>query len=503
MTADAPWGPALASASGVEVRLRTPLPERLEIGAASALFVHGALTARSAIDSVELMLGDQPHPLLAAGMPSPSLASEHGPAAERAIFWGLLPLASAGLRGADAEIGIRAKLAGGAAVRLRLGSLEIEGPAAAAAPAAKPEPRPGPATVAICMATYEPSPELLERQLESLRRQTHADWICLISDDGSSPERLAELERLVGDDPRFVFSAAGRRAGAYENFHRALTMVPPGIPFVALSDQDDEWYPRKLELLLAGLGEAALVFSDMRIVDRDRRVLAETYWTARHHNHANFASLLLGNTVTGAASLFRRELLAEALPLPPRVGNLYHDHWLALVARALGRIEYIDRPLYDYVQHPEAVIGHAGANRGVVGGGMLRRLAALRQRPRGRLRTEWRWIYFSEYCRLRLVTRVLLDRFEPRLGGRERRTLRLIERGEGSPLFVAWLAGRQLRRLRRDDTLGSEAGMLRGLAWSRALRLRRAADPLDDADLPPGIVGAQSGQSASVAATER
>ena len=31
--------------------------------------------------------------------------------------------------------------------------------------------------------------------------------------------------------------------------------------------------------------------------------------------------------------------------------------------------------------------------------------------------------------------------------------------------------------------------MLRGLAWRRGLRLSPAGDPLDDADLPPGIVG--------------
>ncbi len=31
--------------------------------------------------------------------------------------------------------------------------------------------------------------------------------------------------------------------------------------------------------------------------------------------------------------------------------------------------------------------------------------------------------------------------------------------------------------------------MLRGLAWRRALSLRRGDDPLDDADLPAGIVG--------------
>lgn len=501
MTAGAAWGPPVAAGSGVEVRLRTSLPGRLEMGAASAVFLHGAVTAPAAIDSLELILDQRPHPLLAAAMPSPGLASELGPGAERAIFWGVLPLAGGALDRAAVEIGIRARLAGGPVHDLRLGSVTVGGPALEAPPI----PRPGPMTVAICMATYEPSPELLDRQLESLRGQTHDDWICLISDDGSSPQRLADLQRLVDDDARFVISPAPRRAGAYENFHRALAMVPPEIPFIALSDQDDEWYPEKLEQLLSSLGDAVLVFSDMRIVDRDRRVLADTYWTERCSNHENFASLLLGNTVTGAASLFRRELLDDALPLPPRVGNLYHDHWLALVARALGRIEYVGRPLHDYVQHAEAVVGHAGANRGVVGGSLPQRLAALRHRPRGRLRTEWRWIYFAEYCRLRLVTRVLLDRFEERLGPGERRTLRLIERGEGSPVFLAWLVGRQLRRLRRDDTLGSEAGMLRGLAWSRAMRTRRGMDPLDDADLPPGIVGLEvrRHQPASVAATDR
>ena len=74
------------------------------------------------------------------------------------------------------------------------------------------------------------------------------------------------------------------------------------------------------------------------------------------------ASLLVANTVTGAASLFRRELLDLALPFPPRHGTPYHDHWLAAVALASGRIAYVDRPLYDYVQHRDAALGHARAN---------------------------------------------------------------------------------------------------------------------------------------------
>lgn len=496
MTPLAPWGPPQAELDGTRVWLRTPLPSALPLSKPSALFVHGAVTAPAEIDSLTLAAGALEAAPLATAMPSPGLAAEVGPNGRRAIFWGVLalPAAAAGDRIA---VALRVRAKGHAPVELRLGEVTAAPQAATAASA------PAGATVAVCMATFEADPELLERQLDSLRAQTHREWVCLISDDGSGPAALAALERLTGDDPRFVVSPAGTRAGAYENFHRALAMAPAAIPYVALSDQDDEWYPDKLERLLAALGDGDLVFSDMRVVDRDRQLLAETYWTKRHPNHDNFGSLLLGNTVTGAASLFRRDLLERALPLPPRVGNHYHDHWLALVAGALGRIEYVPEPLYDYVQHSETVVGHAGANRGIVGGNLPRRLAALRGRPRGRLRGEWRRIYFAEYCRLRMVTRVLLDRHGPHLSGPQRRLLELIERGEGSPRFVAWLTLRQLRRLRRDDTLGAESGLLRGLAWSRALRHRRGADPLDDADLPPGVVGPEHAQPESVAATER
>jgi glycosyltransferase involved in cell wall biosynthesis len=339
------------------------------------------------------------------------------------------------------------------------------------------------------MATYEPPAELLQRQLDSLRAQTYDDWVCVISDDGSGDEAFARIERLTGSDPRFAVSRSPERAGAYANFARVLAMVPKTATYVALCDQDDHWYPDKLETLVAELGDARMAFSDMQLTRADGSVIADTYWTDRQPNHDNYGSLLLGNSVTGAASLFRRELLDEALPLPPRAGNLYHDHWLALVAAARGPIAYVDRPLYDYVQHGEAVIGHAGANVGVVGGGVIRRLAALRGRERGRLREEWRRIYFAEYCRAALTAVALEQRLGPAIGARQRRAIRLVLAAERSPRALAWLAARQLRRPFHDDTGGSESGILRGLAWRRALALRRGRDPLDDADLPPGIVG--------------
>ena len=366
---------AMTTGTRLDIDLNTAIPEQLRAKQLIGLFVHGtALVAGRPPRSIELTVDGVAHPVIAHGMPSPTL----GPKA-RAGFWGIVPLAAT-VGDRRARIGARASLGHGSAVEAPLGAVELL--AEASEPVAAPAGT-GSRTVAICMATHEPPAELLRRQLDSLRAQTHDDWICLISDDASGGERFAALETAIDGDRRFVVSRSDRRLGAYENFHRALRMVPGEVPYVALCDQDDRWHPDKLSTLLEALGDANLVFSDMRITAPDGTLIAPTYWTRRQPNHANFASLLLGNSVTGAASLFPRRLLDQALPFPPRLGNLYHDHWLALVARALGEIAYVPRPLYDYVQHPEAVIGHAGANRGVVGGGAAEAAAGVAGPPAG------------------------------------------------------------------------------------------------------------------------
>jgi glycosyltransferase involved in cell wall biosynthesis len=450
-----PWGEPLAQADGVSLWLRTPPPG--EVGPA---FLHGAVISDGApVQRVDLAS----LPAMAVGMPSPGLAAEHGPQAQRAIFWGLAPTAAAS---------IDVTLADGRRVRLKVSEPLIPAPAL---------PRPPAARITICMATYEPPPELFERQIESIAAQTEDAWICVINDDSSSAGATEAIARATAGDERFFVSHNERRLGAFANFGAAMELVGESSRYVALADQDDVWDPEKL----ARLGEvlertdARLAFSDMRVVEADGRVVSDTYWTKRVPNHDNFASLLLGNSVTGAASMFRRELLGDALPLPPKFGNLYHDHWLALVAAATGGVAYVDEPLYDYVQHADAVIGHAGANRGVVGGSFLRRLAALRGRPSGDLRAEWRRIYFGEYCRMALSAVALEQRLGSRLAPGHQRALERALALDHSPTALAWLISRQARRLWHDDTGGSEAGMLRGLLWRRRV---------EDGDLPPEML---------------
>ncbi|OLE36603.1 MAG: hypothetical protein AUG48_06855 [Actinobacteria bacterium 13_1_20CM_3_68_9] len=212
---------------------------------------------------------------------------------------------------------------------------------------------------------------------------------------------------------------------------------------------------------------ARLVYSDMRIVTEAGDLVSDTYWTFRRNNHTNFASLLLANTVTGASSLFERSLLDRVLPFPPRQGNVYHDHWIAQVAMAMGDVSYVDRPLYDYVQHGEAALGHLRANAfGRFSEPVHRRVRArIEQIRRLGLHFGWRRLYFDLYCRIVIAARALEMRCGDALApGRAR----VLNRLEDNVRFMLWLAVRSTRRwFGAMETLGRERAMLVGLLWRR------------------------------------
>jgi hypothetical protein len=412
--------------------LESPLPASLPAGAATAVFVAGT--------------SDAPVEVSVDGM-------RHRTAWVRGRFWATVPV---GARGRAVEI---AAVSG--EVVEPLGRIEVVAPV--------PPPRLGrPAPeglIAICMATFEPDPALFRTQVESLRAQTDERWVCVVSDDASGPEHVERIEAVLGDDPRFLLSRSPERLGFYRNFERALALAPAEAGLLALCDQDDRWHPEKLAVLRAALGGAGLVYSDQRLVDADGRVLRDTLWRGRRNNHSDLTSMLVANTITGAAVLTRREIAELALPFPDTPGLPFHDAWLAVVALAAGDVAYVDRPLYDYVQHRGAFFGSVTHG----------------ERPRRRWRPgSPRGSYFRGYLPRAVLAQVLLARDGGRLPPAKRRVLERFVAAERSTAALLWLAARPLRvLLGRTETLGSESELLPGLLW------RRLAGPLRlDASLP-------------------
>jgi hypothetical protein len=495
----------------LDVRMENTLPSRLAVGRGNALVVWGScFHRRQRIRDLRVGIRGREAPAVAHAMPRPDVFADLHPTLSlplaapierdddseedpflmsyRSGFWAIPPFEPID-EPTSVDLVVSARLEDGAVAETSMGRIELVPGSLDGAIATRNGDTAGP-LVAICMATYDPPLDLFRRQVESIRSQTHTNWICMVSDDRSAPSRFAGMQRILDGDPHFVVSRSPRHLGYYHNFERALSMTPPSAAYATLADQDDRWHPRKLETLLGALGDANLVYSDARIVDQDGRLLSKTYWSRRRNNYSNLASLLVGNTVTGAASLFRRELLDLALPFPPRHGSPYHDHWLAVVALASGRITYVDRPLYDYVQHGGAALGHARANAGPRLRGRAERLQRLVRQPRSMV-AAWRSIYCWEVCRLLQFATVLERRCGGRMSTRKRRAVRLLTGIERSPRAMAWLWLRRARRLAgRNETLGVEGALLRGIAWRHVVGLmgRRELPPRrfgGNASMPP------------------
>jgi len=442
--------------------LESPLPATLPAGRATALFLYGTCAATG---ELALLVDGTRHPAAVTRMPRPDLA---GRAPFRSGFWATVPVPERA-EGDVLELSAAVRAAGRSEELVPLGRIAI-----VAAPG-RAEAAGG--QIAVCMATFEPDPVLFDVQIASLRGQTDPDWVCLISDDGSGPEHLERIERAIAGDPRFTL-VRGERLGFYRNFERAIRLAPPSAGLIALCDQDDRWAPDKLATLRAALGGAGLVYSDQRLVDADGRVLRASMWVGRRNNHTDLVSLLVANSMTGAAMLMRRTIAELALPFPDTPGIQFHDHWLGLVALAAGDVAYVERPLYDYVQHAGAVFGEVSA-----------------QQPagvRGRLRGG-RGAYFLGYTSRVVQAEALLARCADRLTPAKRRALRRFVRAERSPAAFGWLALRPLRALAgRDETLGSEAELARGIAWRWAVAgLARGAARIGrqagDASFPPPL----------------
>ena len=454
------------------VILEEPLLGEVPVGAGTAVFVKGHCHAPGGrrIEDLTLALGGVEHPLMSHGI------SERRFGGAGDTWWGVLPVTPVA-EPVEAQLTLRARLAGGLGAEARLATwrlvpaLDIE-PVGARTGDGEPA-RP---LIAISMATFDPPPGLFTPQIESIRTQTHDNWVCVISDDSSRPERLAEMREILGNDERFVLVPSEARRGFYGNFERALALAPSDASYLALCDHDDRWHPDKLEVLLRELEQGALLaYSDTRVVDEGGRVRSDTYWRYRANNYSDFTSLVITNAITGAASLFRRELVDRALPFPPPHGDIFHDHWLALVAMATGEIRYVDRPLYDYVQHTAAALGFSKANAGRGGWGgwiadvalRMLRLASRAVRPVGQVR------YFENYCRLALEARALELRLGDALSPADRSALRRISDCDGSVGGAAWFALRTFRPLvGRNETMGMERGLLAGLLWRLVASLR-------------------------------
>ena len=197
--------------------------------------------------------------------------------------------------------------------------------------------------VSVCMATYNGA-LFIEEQISSILEQLGSEDELIISDDGSTDLTLSLIASF--QDARVRLVPSQRFGSAILNFENALRYAEGA--YIFLSDQDDIWYPGKVQAMLTDLVNYDLILTDCQIVDDKGHIMHESFFNLRG-SRAGFWRNLWKNSYMGCCMAFKREVLTYALPFPSHIHM--HDWWIGLLTELRGRPYFRAQPLIQYRRH--------------------------------------------------------------------------------------------------------------------------------------------------------
>jgi glycosyltransferase involved in cell wall biosynthesis len=206
--------------------------------------------------------------------------------------------------------------------------------------------------VGIVLCSYNPKLDLVAKQIDSLKRQTHTNFICWIVDDVSEKRKVEYIISLISNDSRFKLVVNSNNQKPYLNFENGIRKVLESNPdFISLCDQDDIWNEDKISKQLDRLlgTEFQITSCDLEIVDENLNVIRQTL--RKGIRSSNPIDLLVANDIAGASILMSKDFALKSLPFPRGSSNLYHDHWLGIIGASLQVLDIDNTVLYKFVQH--------------------------------------------------------------------------------------------------------------------------------------------------------
>ncbi|MCL1479089.1 glycosyltransferase family 2 protein [Marinobacter sp. M3C] len=199
--------------------------------------------------------------------------------------------------------------------------------------------------ISIAMATYNGA-QYIQEQLESFLDQTRQPDELIITDDCSTDETETIVREFAKTAPFTVkFYRNERNLGYCGNFNAALMKTTGDLVF--LSDQDDLWFPEKIEhmVCLAEQNPGALVLmNDAVLTDKNLESVGLT--KLGQIRSAGFSDNAF---VMGCCCAVRRELLNICMPILP--GFKAHDNWIVGFSDQLNKKFICDEPLQYYRRH--------------------------------------------------------------------------------------------------------------------------------------------------------
>jgi glycosyltransferase involved in cell wall biosynthesis len=213
--------------------------------------------------------------------------------------------------------------------------------------------------VNILLATYNGS-RFLKQQLDSLIAQTYEFITIYIRDDGSSDNTIALIQEYIQNNTSqkqiILLDNGGKNLRCPGSFYQILRECQPA-DYYAFCDQDDIWYPDKIQWAVDNLSAEAnhsvpLVYFSGYEYYTDEGVFLRHSPKQKEVTHLH--DVLYYTPASGFVLVFnesaRQKLIMDIDP-----GQELHDRWLLRGASCFGKIIYDPRYSATHIRHADAV----------------------------------------------------------------------------------------------------------------------------------------------------
>ena len=197
----------------------------------------------------------------------------------------------------------------------------------------------------------------LKRAIRSVQAQTYQNLEIIVVDDASTDESLEVARRLASEDPRITVDTIAHSGAPARPRNHAIQRSKG--EFIAFLDQDDWWFPQKLELQLAKFaqGDYAVVYSDAVYLDplspSDGVLVSELPAHRERFGHVRGRlpegevqrDLILGNFAAQLTVVVRAAWVRNAGPLDEVAIGVDCYEYLLRLALSGGSFGVVLRPL--------------------------------------------------------------------------------------------------------------------------------------------------------------
>lgn len=190
--------------------------------------------------------------------------------------------------------------------------------------------------VAILLSTYN-GEKYLREQIDSILNQTYQNFELVVRDDGSKDSTVEIVKEYMEKSDKEITLMVGKNLGFIKSFFELLKHSD--ADYFSFADQDDIWFPNKIELAVNSLDKLDdtkpnMAFSNVDYYDTEMNFMGKGDSQNKKPSFLNSLYECINQGMTMVINKTARDYIIENIPEK----CFFHDWWTYMICTAFGNV---------------------------------------------------------------------------------------------------------------------------------------------------------------------